>query len=305
MAPAEDLPHANLTPTQMRQGIERLQRQIDKVREFDPRPRDLRHQQRMIMAETLDVSVDTAPAQTFGEGTIEYKRYVQAATFACPLHSDRPTSETSLEMLAALMDCRSRSLLLLGDAVSFLTEELKLASAQPPASEQSSRTRAERWYGEAKPKDGGSTSAVLGSKVFIVHGHDEAALHAVARLLGQLGLEFIILREQPSQGRTIIEKFEDCAGEVGFAVIIMTPDDIVAEPSSATRARQNVIFELGYFAGKLGRGRTCVLRKGDVEIPSDLYGVLYIDLDGAGGWKLELAKELRAAGLKVNMERML
>jgi len=187
MAPAEDLPHANLTPTQMRQGIERLQRQIDKVREFDPRPRDLRHQQRMIMAETLDVSVDTALAQTFGEGTIEYKRYVQAATFACPFHSDRPTTETSLEMLEALMDCRSKSLLLLDQAVSFLAEELEFASAQPPASEQSSQTRDH------------SRSTVPGSKVFVVHGHDRAARHEVARFLERLRLEVLILDEQPSQ----------------------------------------------------------------------------------------------------------
>lgn len=79
---------------------------------------------------------------------------------------------------------------------------------------------------------------------------------------------------------------------MAFAVVSMTPDDIVTKPSSVTRARQNVIFELGYFAGKLGRGRTCVFRKGDFEIPSDLYGVLYIDLDN-GGWKVELPRSLR------------
>jgi predicted nucleotide-binding protein len=66
-----------------------------------------------------------------------------------------------------------------------------------------------------------------------------------------------------------------------------------------------VIFELGYFSAKLSRGRTCVLRKGDVEIPSDLYGVLYIELDDCGGWKLGLAKELKGAGLKINMDEML
>jgi predicted nucleotide-binding protein len=92
---------------------------------------------------------------------------------------------------------------------------------------------------------------------------------------------------------------------VGFAVVIMTPDDVAgtaAAPASATRARQNVIFELGYFAGKLGRDRACLLRKGNVEIPSDVYGVVCIDLDHGGGWKVQLAKELKA---KIDPEGML
>jgi predicted nucleotide-binding protein len=85
--------------------------------------------------------------------------------------------------------------------------------------------------------------------------------------------EAIVLMEQPNKGLTIIEKFEDSADEVGFAVVLLTPDDvggIAAQDSQSTRARQNVIFELGYFSGKLGRGKVCLLRKGIVEIPSDL-----------------------------------
>ena len=115
----------------------------------------------------------------------------------------------------------------------------------------------------------------------------------------KLKLEPIVLREQPDQGRTIIEKFETYAGEVGFAVVLLTPDDIArdGDPTGASRARQNVIFELGYFVGRLGRGRACLLRKGEVEIPSDLYGVIYTDLDSAEGWKIKLAKELKAANL--------
>lgn len=115
------------------------------------------------------------------------------------------------------------------------------------------------------------------------------------------------MREQPDQGRTIIEKFEDCADEVGFAVVLLTPDDIAgsaATPGSARRARQNVVFELGYFAGKHGRGRTCLLRKGDVEIPSDLYGVIYSNLDNDDGWKLKLVRELKAAGQAFDANRM-
>jgi predicted nucleotide-binding protein len=142
--------------------------------------------------------------------------------------------------------------------------------------------------------------------VFVVHGHDEAAHQAVARFLEQLGLEAIILKEQPDQGRTIIEKFEDIAREVGVAVVLLTPDDLVVAGANAqaSRARQNVIFELGYFVGRLGRGRACLLRKGEVEIPSDLYGVIYSELDAGGGWKMKLCQELKAAGLPFDANRL-
>jgi predicted nucleotide-binding protein len=139
------------------------------------------------------------------------------------------------------------------------------------------------------------------SKVFVVHGHDEGAREGVGRFLEKIGLTAIILREQPNQGRTTIEKFVDYAGEVGFAVVLLTPDDLggaAATEVQLSRARQNVIFELGYFVGFRGRGRACLLRKGEVEIPSDLYGVVYTAMDSADGWKIELARELKAAGFE-------
>src|SRR5262249_11262160 len=143
-------------------------------------------------------------------------------------------------------------------------------------------------------------------KVFLVHGHDEAALHSVARFLEQLNLTPIVLREQPDRGRAVIEKFEECASQVGFAVVLLTPDDLAGSPASvqSARARQNVIFELGYFAGSLGRGRACLLRKGDVEIPSDLYGVIYTEMDASDGWKLKLVRELCAAGLPTDVSKL-
>ena len=145
--------------------------------------------------------------------------------------------------------------------------------------------------------------------VFVVHGHDEAALQSVARFLETIGLQAIVLREQPDRGRTIIEKFEACASDVGFAIALLTPDDLggpMAVLEQATRARQNVIFELGYFVGSLGRGHACLLRKGDVEIPSDLFGVIYTDFDHpAEGWKVKLARELKAAGFKFDSDKVL
>jgi hypothetical protein len=144
------------------------------------------------------------------------------------------------------------------------------------------------------------------NKVFIVHGHDDAALQGLARFLEKLGLSAIVLKEQPNMGRTIIEKFEDSAGEVGYAVVLMTPDDIGGAVGSdqSVRARQNVLFELGYFAGKLGRGKVCLLKNGAVEIPSDLFGVVYTDMDDAGAWRQSLVGELKAAKLEFDANNL-
>lgn len=129
-------------------------------------------------------------------------------------------------------------------------------------------------------------------KVFVVHGHDEAVKQSVARFLEKLGLEPIILHEQPNKGQTLIEKFE-ANSDVGFAVVLLTPDDVgrgAAEKKLNPRTRQNVILELGYFLGILRRARVCALYKEGVELPSDIHGVIYVPYDGAGGWRLELAR---------------
>lgn len=145
-----------------------------------------------------------------------------------------------------------------------------------------------------------------GSKVFVVHGHNEATRETMARFLERLGLEPIILHEQASGGRTIIEKLEHYA-DVNYAVVILTPDDEGRKKGEGElhqdRARQNVILELGYFTGKLGRRRVCALYSGRVEIPTDYLGVLYIPFDEGKGWQLQLAKELRAAGFFIDMNK--
>ncbi|HEU4556628.1 MAG TPA: nucleotide-binding protein [Longimicrobium sp.] len=143
------------------------------------------------------------------------------------------------------------------------------------------------------------------NKVFVVHGHDEAARESVARFLERLGLEAVILHEQVTGGRTIVEKLEHYA-DVGFAVVLLTPDDIGGAKASTpdslqARARQNVILELGFFVGKLGRKHVCALYKGSLELPSDYLGVGYVALDDGGGWRLHLAKELRGADFSVDM----
>ena len=146
------------------------------------------------------------------------------------------------------------------------------------------------------------------NEIFIIHGRDNEAKVTIARFLERLDLKPIILHEQPNQGRTIIEKFKQHA-QVGFAVALLTPDDIGALKEDArnlkSRARQNVIFEFGYFIGRIGRNRVCALTKGDVEIPSDYDGVVYIPLDDAGGWKMEFVRELKGAGIDVDANRAL
>jgi predicted nucleotide-binding protein len=155
----------------------------------------------------------------------------------------------------------------------------------------------------APDKKPGSADAG-GKRVFIVHGHDDGAKDAVARFLQKLDLQPVVLHEQPNKGRTIIEKFEDHSA-VAFAVVLFTPDDVghpAGYPDAARpRARQNVLLELGFFMHAIGRDRVCVLYKVGVEIPSDYAGVLYHELDKAGAWQVQLAKEMKAVGLPVDM----
>lgn len=140
-------------------------------------------------------------------------------------------------------------------------------------------------------------------KVFIVHGHNEAVNQEVARAIEKLGLGAIILREQPNSGQTIIEKFESYANTVNFAVILLTADDQMPE-ADTFRARQNVIFEMGYFMGALGRSHVMCLLQDKVEKPGDIDGVVYTSIDKVGVWKYSLVKELKACGYDVDANRI-
>ena len=147
------------------------------------------------------------------------------------------------------------------------------------------------------------------TKVFLVHGHDNEMKESVARIVSKIGLQPIILHEQPNQGKTIIEKFERDA-DVGFAIALLSPDDMAytatSDPSSANpRARQNVVLELGYFVGKIGRDRVMALKRSGLEVPSDFSGVVYTEYDDAGNWRFELVRELKAAGFNVDANELL
>lgn len=147
------------------------------------------------------------------------------------------------------------------------------------------------------------------NRVFVVHGHDNEMKQAVARTVERLGLEAVILHEKPNRGQTIIEKIERYS-DVGFAVVLLSPDDTgysnAEGPDAARpRARQNVILELGYFAGKLGRESVVALHRGGIEFASDYDGVLYTPYDGdSGTWRGELVAELRESGYDVSADNL-
>jgi predicted nucleotide-binding protein len=147
------------------------------------------------------------------------------------------------------------------------------------------------------------------NRVFVVHGHDEAAKQELEIILTEMGLEPIVLHRQSDGGRTIIEKFEHYS-DVGFAFIILTPDEITypskqssfddSDRSNEFRARPNVIFEFGYFVGRLGRNRTCCLLREGVVPPSDIQGLVYKKfLSSVEEVAYAIAKELKAAGYKL------
>lgn len=139
------------------------------------------------------------------------------------------------------------------------------------------------------------------SQVFVVHGHDDFAKLEMSAFISVLGLQPIILHQQASSGRTIIEKIEHYSN-VGFGVVLYTPCDVgskAGELSGSYRARQNVVFEHGFLIGKLGRARVSAVVKGNVETPNDISGVVYVLMDHEGRWKEQLLVELRSAGYHV------
>ena len=141
------------------------------------------------------------------------------------------------------------------------------------------------------------------NKVFIVHGHNGELKEAVARLIDSQGINAIILSEQANQGKTIIEKFEEHS-DVGAAIVLFTNDDMGREKNveeELPRARQNVVFEAGYFMGKLGRNRVVIIAEKGNELPSDLQGVVYTD---KSGWKLDVCRELKAMDFAVDLNKL-
>jgi predicted nucleotide-binding protein len=151
---------------------------------------------------------------------------------------------------------------------------------------------------------GGTTHAMGSKTVFLVHGHGHQ-WHEVEAFLRKLKLDVIVLKDEPSGGKTLIEKFEANAEKAIYAVVVLTPDDLGAAKADAVdpknlkpRARQNAIFELGYFVARLKRKGVCALQVSGLENPGDYDGVVYVELDDAGAWKQKLARELHEANVQ-------
>ena len=154
--------------------------------------------------------------------------------------------------------------------------------------------------------DSGSTAS---GRVFVVHGHDSGLKTDLELFLKGVGLDPVVLHREPDQGATLLEKFEKHS-DVGYAFVLLTPDEVAftanqlslpeSERKLEKRARPNVIFEFGFFVGRLGRSRVCCLYKGDVTLPSDLNGLVYKKVsDSVESLGFNLIKELRAAGYAI------
>jgi predicted nucleotide-binding protein len=202
----------------------------------------------------LRLPLPEALTEAFGEETPMRQRYAAAASLDTAAINMNGTPHH--EVIEGLVYGKKRALTLMNQAIRSLQERLADSGVM---------------------KQVELTNDPPSNDVFVVHGHDAAFKNQVADTLRRAGLNPVILHEQPNGGKTIIEKFEQHGGLAGFAVVLLTPDD-VGGPSAdqlQPRARQNVIGEMFWFAAKLGRSRVCALRSGDVEVPSDRRCRLY------------------------------
>jgi len=181
------------------------------------------------------------------------------------------------------------------------------------------------------PKGEKTSERIMSNKVFIVHGRNHKPMKELKTMLEEFALDPVVLHEKPSASKTIVEKLEKYS-DVGYAFVVLTPDDglfnlqTVVEIADKTEAistsqkkkdelffdsflkniskvaRQNVILEFGYFMGLLGRDRVCCLYQGNVELPSDMHGIVYIPFkESVNEVEKKIAKELKEAGYKIKL----
>jgi predicted nucleotide-binding protein len=283
---ARQLPiEPDLSPAQIRAAIARFQRRIDDLRAFDPQTVQARKDPRI---DALEAAIAEALTEAFGYETPTYRRYHSATSLdTASVNYLHPTPLH--EVISGLEHGKERALVLLDQAIKSFEEKLADRGDEPT------------------PTELAVNSVEQPNEVFIVHGHDSPAKIEVARLIERAGLTAIILHELPDVGQTVIEKFERHGGSAGFAVVLLTPDDVGGPNNDQLkpRARQNVIGEMFWFAGKLGRRHVCALKKGDIEIPSDFAGVIYTEMDALGAWKQRLLRELEEAGYQVDWRNAL
>jgi predicted nucleotide-binding protein len=187
-----------------------------------------------------------------------------------------------------------------GEGVVKLSARAKKIAKQVDPARLIHRGGAHPMSGNSVPTGFTAEDAKLSRKVFVVHGRDDAAKNEVALFLRAIGLDPIILHMRPNGGRHLLTKFREESEGAAFTVVLMTPDDeggLAGTAERQPRARQNVVFELGFFIGKLGPGSVAALLKDAVEKPSDFEGIAYIAFDSGGSWKTLLARELNHVGV--------
>ncbi|MGO8869718.1 MAG: TIR domain-containing protein [Alphaproteobacteria bacterium] len=301
--PPQQPQRPNLSIEEKRRGIARLEGRIQELEAFDPQKVQKRFSDPNLMA--LEIAIDEALSAIFGHGTVEYSRYDRAKALdhgpvtmrVEPMWSGSGggVHDDAHEARQYVAEGKQEALTLLRQAVRSLNEEID----DEVAAEQAARAVAAP-EAPAVPRDQ--------SKVFLVHGHDGEVRETVARFISEkLGLEPVILHERPNKGRTIITKFREESAGVGFAVVLMTPDDVGKAAEAAVlkpRARQNVVFELGFFIGALGAENVAAIVKGDVERPSDFDGVVYISYEKED-WRTKLGQELQSAGYQIDWNKVM
>jgi len=294
--------HTNLSPDQMKKGIARLQRVVKEIEAFDPKSITKRWS---VEQKAVEATIEGALSSVFGHNTVEYRRYQRAASLDHGSVSMGGRSWANARMgggsyrgspgleeaIGYVTEGKAEAISLLNQAIRWLEDEM--ADSDVPS--------------ESVESGGRPEPAPLQRKVFIVHGHHGQAKEAVARFVEKLRFEAIILSEQANKGQTIIEKFE-ANSDVGFAIVLLTPDDVGGKLGDAQRprARQNVLLELGYFIGRLGRGKVAALAtSSDMELPTDIAGVVWEKFDDGGGWKAALARELEACGFDIDWNKVM
>ncbi|KPX10777.1 MULTISPECIES: TIR domain-containing protein [Pseudomonas syringae group] len=278
-------PKLQLPPQAIERGLVRLEERIGELEGFDVRTLV---EGRSPEITSLEVAIKDTLERCFGEGTSAYNRFQSA-------------SHLQFYTLMAgygVVDYESPTRQNIANAIALLKEAQRTLREDLADHEHAATLDT--------PVTVNNVQRVLLRKVFVVHGHDEGAREAVARFLMQLGFDPIILHEQANQGRTVMEKVE-AHGDVGFAVVLLTPDDegCVRGGTLEPRARQNVLLELGYFLGRLGRDKVCALKRGTVEIPSDFAGVVWESMDSGNNWKQALGRELQAAGHEIDWNKVM
>jgi predicted nucleotide-binding protein len=244
------------------------------------------------MIQGTKVAIEQTLEEIFGTYTTEYRRYSPAAVLN--------GGPVSLSMARAHQDYRFRDYYDKSRRASVATLEQAIQGLlERQADLESTQVAAVEFAGDAEVQQ-------FSRRIFVVHGREGEHREAVARFLEQLGLEAVILHEQPNKGRALITKFHEVASDIGFAVVLMTADDVGGLRETGqqqARARQNVIFELGFFIGALGSDRVAALISNEVERPSDFEGVVYIPIEA--DWRLPLCRELRAAGYDIDLNKVL